>query len=691
MKSVRLSFVTSMFLVGCVFANETNEKANQGVNTLGQVEIVAQKTPDENEMVHTITKEDIENSNSKDLASALRFSPGIYYQRAYSQRGEPSIYIRGESTPGIFLDGIPVHSIYDKQTDWSQFTTFGLSQILISKGYTSPVYGLNTKNGAVNIVSQKPIKSFEAMLKYGYESPNEHQMAAQIGGRLLEDENLYYQFDVSYVDRDYYKLSHKFEPGGSIPELQPDRNRRNSYYTNTTLKGKIGYELENGDEYSLNVIYQEGEKGGLYSTDGGNWWDWPNYDKTTVYFLGNTHFTDNISLDSRVYYDSFYNKLRMNGRYSLDTSGNLTLGGNAIGNSIYDDYTIGGIFVLNFDISDDKVFKIGTNLRSDNHEEESQDLNGVQNAPLEKISDFTSSLFAEYGQQINDTFRFVVSGSYERNDVTDLENVNYSSSSSAVNNGIVTDKTHIWGYNLQAILYAYVNDITTLHVNVGKKSNLPTQKQRYSQRWGRAVPNANLDPESVINSEVGAQFEFGSSLISVNAFYDYLTDMWVDKSVDNSLCAEGSSCYMTDNVKEGYSYGGELEYRQAMFDNRIFFTGSYSYVQKKTSQEYLDAGGSGSRHKILGVPNSIINANLTLKPIKEVDVIFNVSYQSEFWESDTAEIPSVTLADVRANYRFIDNFQIYVGINNMLDTNYYYSENNYMPGRSFVAGFEYNY
>lgn len=192
---------------------------------------------DSNDSAVSITSEEIDATNSNNIAEALRYQTGVFYHPASGSRGEPDINIRGFGVTqiGFFLDGIPVHSIYDKQTDWGQFSTYGISEMSISKGYTLPQYGINTMGGAVNIITSKPLDKLEVALKYGFISNNEHQASVSLGSNLGQ---YYVQATYSFDRRESYPLSHKFTP----TKNQPNFEAKNSYFTNHTLRFKLGFE-----------------------------------------------------------------------------------------------------------------------------------------------------------------------------------------------------------------------------------------------------------------------------------------------------------------------------------------------------------------------------------------------------------------------------------------------------------------
>lgn len=61
-------------------------------------------------------------------------------------------------------------------------------------------------------------------------------------------------------------------------------------------------------EYSLNFMYSRGQKDGRHPQDGGPRWRFPNYDRKMFYLLGNSFFTPDLSLNTRLYYDSLHQK-----------------------------------------------------------------------------------------------------------------------------------------------------------------------------------------------------------------------------------------------------------------------------------------------------------------------------------------------------------------------------------------------
>lgn len=685
MQNVLLSQYTRLSLGGGLLLTCLCELSiAEDVYDLGRIEITTSKKADTNATLGIITSKDIANTASNDVASALRYTPGVFYQPPAAGRGEPMLGIRGFSTIhiGLFIDGIPVHSIYDRQSDWSQFSTFGISQIDISKGYTSPVYGMNTLGGAVNIITSKPKDKLEINARYGFVSNNENQAALSIGSNLGK---VYYQLSYAYTDRDSLPLSAKF-----TPTLYQDKgDMLNSNYKNHTLRAKLGLNPNENHEYSLNLIYQKGEKGGMFDANtGGRYWNWPHYDKTTLYLLGDSKFGDRLSLNTRLYYDRFYNQLNMLG--GLAQGGGITNSGFR-GISIYDDYSLGLIETLNIAFDEHKNLKVGLNLKNDNIDHDDKPLPGATGTnDNDKIRDLSTSLFAEYAQTLNSIFRFAINGSYDRNDF-----LSHSSTKSRD-----TSLKHLQGWTLQGIVYASLNDYFTLYANVGKKSKLPTLKDRYGSTWGTRVPNPNITTESAINYELGTMFEYESTKLSLAVFYNDINNMIISVADSTNSCPNGNNCNRLENAKEGYSYGAEVSLKQGFLEDKINFGINYSYVERKaTNTAGTSYGVDGSR--ILDYPNHIANATLVISPIKQIDLIGLATFQSKQYYSVGGNRNSpptaygqnndIFLLDVKANYRPIEPLQLSLGAFNLLDKNYFYGSGYYMAGRRVMASVEYKF
>ena len=655
---------------------------------------------DYNPSVSTINSKSIKDTNSDNIAGAIRSAQGVYMQESSGRRGEPSLSIRGFSGTqiGLYLDGIPMMSIYDRQTDFGQYVTQGIESIQVSKGFTSPIYGINIMGGAVNMVSMRPEKeleiSFRQRLLFGrHSSPDEVRQGFGIGSNVGK---FYFQADISHTNRSQYPFSSDFKP----TPIQTTYDAVNSYYNNKTAKLKAGIMPNENHEYSLNFIYQRGEKGGLIE-DGtsGNapYWGWPHYDKKTLYLLGNSYFTPDLSLNTRLYYDNFYNQTKMYGCYNKATgvlSTSMTKPGFCVaGGSVYDDDTYGGILALNYDIFEQTNLKIGINVKYDTHLEIKND--GTTEADLREI---VSSEFIQLAQGVAN-FRFIIAGTYDRISTVKEQN---SKNNKAADMGK-------GNFSLQGAVYYDFAQGNTVHINVGKKQNLPTLKQRYSEIFGQSIMNPDLEIESAINYEVGYDLAYKSTNLSVAVFYNDMKNMFVQKTLTGAEATcdnpNKGECKKNVNVDSGYTYGGEVGVEQDFFaDDMLILGANYSFIQKYAKGDALTDYAGANGKKIIDYPNHIANAKIIIKPIPSLEFIGLGRFESGRYYPDSNggydKSANYFTLDLSANYELGKGLSVNAGVLNLTDrdnwtTSYQarfgtFSTYHY-AGRQWFAGFEYKY
>ena len=257
----------------------------------------------------------------------------------------------------IFQDGIPIYVPYDGYPDLGRFTTFDLSKVVVSKGFTSVLYGPNTMGGAINMISRRPADKFEADGGAGYASGDTYHVYGNFG---TNQGKWYAQGGASYVNSEYFDLSDNFEPTAT-----QDKGRRdNSYYRDRKFNVKLGFTPNETDEYAISYINQHGQKGvPPYTGDDPSYmvryWQWPYWDKESFYFNSFTVIGDKAYVKSRIYYDEFNNSL-----YSYDDDHYNTITKKYAFKSWYDDHTVGGSIEGGMEFGFLEYFEIGVSLQT---------------------------------------------------------------------------------------------------------------------------------------------------------------------------------------------------------------------------------------------------------------------------------------------------------------------------------------
>lgn len=177
-----------------------------GSYTLGVVS-VQNSIENINPIEKTISSNTIAQNNERTVAETLDNVSGLSLSNT-GARNETTLSIRGFDARriGVFIDGIPVYVPYDGNFDYSRFLTNDISQIDISKGYSSVVYGANTMGGVINIISKKPTKELEGNLRAEMILDSDAKMArhlesVNVGSKV---DSFYAQLGGSYSKRDHF-------------------------------------------------------------------------------------------------------------------------------------------------------------------------------------------------------------------------------------------------------------------------------------------------------------------------------------------------------------------------------------------------------------------------------------------------------------------------------------------------------
>ena len=314
--------------------------------TLGTVEIIGQHiAADTAVTTDTVSADVLAARHRDDLSEALDLIPGIAIQNT-GQRRERTISMRGFTSRQVplFIDGVPVYVPYDGNVDLSRFGVGYVSEIVVSKGLASLLYGPNTLGGAVNVVSRKPTQPLEVSGRAEVEADNHlssdaSRVDASIGGN---SGTWYGNLTGSYATSNGYRLPEDFTPVAA----QPAGERLNAADRDSLITAKLGY-ASAGDEYALSYYRQVGAKhdppyAGSYlravaPIDGVQvrYWNWPYWIKESIYLVARNEVTSQGTLRWRVFNDSFRNSLNSfdDATYTTHTRPYAFYG------SIYNDFT----------------------------------------------------------------------------------------------------------------------------------------------------------------------------------------------------------------------------------------------------------------------------------------------------------------------------------------------------------------
>ena len=653
--------IATLFFViygtGCFAQNEADTSAALlKIYTLGEVNISA--TVDKT----TIDAATIQKYNAKDVSSALRTLPSLIISDNGS-RNESTVYLRGfdiRSVP-VYLDGIPVYVPYDGYVDLARFTTYDLARIDVAKGFSSMTFGANTIGGAINLIGLKPAQKLDLNVKLGAMSGQGYETKINLGSNLGK---IYVQTGFSILRKQFIPLSANFE----TLNLETDHHRDNSYQKDIKGSLKIGYAPNANDEFSINYQYSHGNKGNpAYLGNDKNtkvrYWQWPYWDKQSLYYISRTAIGKKSDLKIRTYYDQFKNELS-----SFDNNTYSTQNKASSFNSLYNDYTVGGNLEFASDWNDKNHLRVSLHAKNDNHSEHNE------GEPVRHFADNTFSLGIENVYKPGDKLRFIPGMSYNLR--KSLRAEDYNSTDFTISN---YPKNQNDALNAQLATYYRISNAVNLSYNIAFKSRFATMKDRYSYHIGTAIPNPELQSETAVNQELASNIELNNKLsFRPELYYSHLYN--TIQMVSN---VEGDLTQM-QNTGEAVFKGIDLSliYQPVTVLNVYV---AYSFIKRKNI--------SNPGILFTDVPDNklfvSVEYNITRKLISN---LFGEYDSRRINASDgTRSSPGYFVLNGQVSYRFTGYFTAEIGVNNIFDRNYTMQEGYPEAGRNFYAALNFNF
>lgn len=626
----------------------------QKIYTLGEVKVSA--TVDK----ATVGAAEMQKYNAKDVSAALRTMPSLVISENGS-RNESTIYLRGfdiRSVP-VFMDGIPVYVPYDGYVDLARFTTFDISKIDVSKGFSSMTYGANTIGGAINLVGMKPTQKLELSAKAGVMSGQGYETKINLGSNLGK---IYIQTGFSILQKQFVPLSANFD----TLKLETDHQRDNSYTKDIKGSLKIGYTPNATDEYSINYQYSHGSKGNpVYLGSDKNtkvrYWQWPYWDKQSIYYISRTAIGTKSELKARAYYDQFKNKIS-----SFDDNSYSTQNKGSSFNSLYDDYTVGGNLEFASDLNNQNHLRASLHAKNDNHSEHNE------GEPVRHFADNTFSLGVENVYKPVNKLSFIPGFSYNLR--KSLRAEDYNSTNDSISNYPANRNDAL---NAQLATYYKLSNTVNLSFNIAYKSRFATMKDRYSYRNGTALPNPDLKSETALNLELGSAIEIADKLnFSPEMFYSRLNN--TIQMVSN---VQGDLSQM-QNTGEAVFKGIDLSIvYQPVSSFNIY--AAYSYIKRKNM--------SNPDILFTDVPDNKLFASVEYT-IKKLGLSLFGEYDSERNNaSDGTRVSAgYFVMNCQVSYHFAHCLTAEIGTNNIFDKNYTIQEGYPEAGRNFYAALYFN-
>lgn len=694
---------------------EINQNSNNNIFRLGEIAVSVVDDTTQVGSRTTVTAEEISAyTDSNTLEKALNLLPSVT-ETQVGRRNEKSVSIRGFEMRqiAVMVDGVQSAMPYDYYPDLQTYTTGSLSEIQVSKGLSSVLAGPNTMGGIINMVTKRPEKEIEGNLtvtaKFG--NSGAYNGILTSGNVGTNQGNWYLQAGATYNDINRWSVSDNYKPtyntpgcrGGACAGLVNENGgfRDGSSSQAEAANIKLGFTPNETDEYVIAYNYSNMEydipvyagesivnPGPAFQLTKPFYRSYPYYKKQTIYSLTNTALGDTGYVKTRLFYDTFKN--RMDGIEYTNTDMTAIRNENGFP-SLFNDYDFGGSVETGADLFKDNTTKIAFHYRKDVHR--SKELGEEE---WSRVADDTYSVALENTWHANEKTDVIVGASYDWLRVSTVKNVEDH------NDDLITDyRVNDNVLNPMAAVRYHYSDEGTVYAGVAQKSRFATQKSRFGTRTGNGtgIPNPDLKAEKAINYEIGVSDTIGNVTFDAAAFYTDVRDTNLEVVVDDG----GDEYYQTQNFGKSRVYGLELASVIRMTDS--FDLGlAYTYMEKELRSSIAKAEDlkptNVPKHKLTVYGDWRVAEGLNIIPKVEAyssrystlggNNMVNAAVRvhgkgigTGIGMQDGTKIGGFATAGLKVKYQPFDALEISAGVDNIFDKNYQLAEGYPEEGRNY--------
>ncbi|EZP74431.1 TonB-denpendent receptor [Sphingomonas paucimobilis] len=708
--------VAALLLAGSIFTGQAQaetapEDDQSGRFSLGQIIVTAPRTQGIEIDGSTLSSDAIHMFSRTALDDAVNLMPGVAAGNSGGTRNERLVFVRGfdRFQVPLSIDGIRVYLPADNRLDYGRFLTTDIAEVQVAKGYASVLDGPGAMGGAINLVTRKPAKAIDIDVRGTVNFDNDadyagYSTSAMIGTR---QDKWYAQASYARSFTDHWDLPNDFTPRNRT--LEDGGARDFSRTEDWRVNAKAGFTPNATDEYALSYTYQEGSKGApLHISDtvtAPRFWDWPEWNITSVYFLSTTALGDRATLKTRAYYNQFDSVLRSFNDRTLTTQSRPYAF-----DSPYEDKAWGGSLQLDFQASDADTLRLAWHYRHDRHVEFQTSFSNAGAATTEPRQTQTEETFSaalENELKLSPDLSFTLGGSFDWRNLIKAQEYGAPLGTSGASVLYEYPRRDADTWNLQGRFDWRASEALNLHASLSSRARFPTIFERFSQRFNTAIPNPALKAERATNAEIGGSWASGPVRVEGALFYSWVRDAIFSVPTPAYPCTASTTppavprpgCALTNlsqsrNVGKGHYYGVELSVSATILPG-LDIGANYTGIKR-----VLDYAAN-PLFRPAGVPTHKGFVYLDWSPVERLHIIPSADLASNRWTLFTATPASqpqryyrtgaYVNAALRVDYALTDNVEIGVGGRNLFDDYYTLTDGFPEPGRTLFANLRVRY
>ena len=198
--------------------------------------------------IEVISSDTLKNSRHDFLGDIINEEiPGANYFQSGGHGTQAGIQLRGlpKRYSTVYIDGVKMSDPSNPDNSFyiSNIMKDSIDRVEILKGSQSSLYGSSAIGGTINIFTKKGNKENNTNYSYSYGSNNTNNLNASYGS--------------SYVDHDFYFGINNFRTIGISAMNDEKHINDNDGYTNKSLTGNYGYEINNNLNFRGSFRYND--------------------------------------------------------------------------------------------------------------------------------------------------------------------------------------------------------------------------------------------------------------------------------------------------------------------------------------------------------------------------------------------------------------------------------------------------